>query len=647
MLALPQTRLVLGLLLLLLTRAGAATGGLTARDRELFAWFDRLEFEDFSKATLVRVRTGASMTDYPKGYPNGKPRTVFDEPRAFLLSDANGSFRVLRGDLRPETFQHYGLAAVDDHYVGYRNVTAAQEIAALQKSLAKKESDRSWEDGHFLDDDKLDIPVQAFVLARYLAANHQDKLAAQLLREAERWVKREYHDSPEVTFKSVLQSDFAYALTFQAWMSYADPSQSRREIVRRLRLIAKECDEPRAEEGPYLKPLEAMAAEDEAHPAVSDEDLQKLPPDEQARELVFQLRNHSSEWIKENRAFDRLVALGKPAVPALLAALLDERPIRTIEPRHRLGRPAFPVGLRDVAIQVLDRIADVNFFWIAPYHPVVDSPEHWAGVRQVAADWAAALQKDREAEWFEAYAATQTGEPVNYAQETLERRFPGRVQGAALQQARDVADPAVRTAKVRRLETLDTPEVNAFLREELKRGTTIEWRAAAAHALIAHHDPDATAAMLAEWRALPHPIPPFTDHNAPDSPEPVLRLLLSSDRPEGGRAVMERWPEMTWRDRQHVLWLCSWHLNVETRERGDETRLGIRALLLLAVADDSNPVPRDPKSPDEMTNPEGAADLLTEFWPDEFHFKHTTKPAERAAQLAAVRREGAQAGGAK
>ena len=77
-------------------------------------------------------------------------------------------------------------------------------------------------------------------------------------------------------------------------------------------------------------------------PKIGAEELARLAPGDQARELVFQLRDENPEpdehccrpWpfqpVSSNGALNRLKALGHAAVPALLEALDDDRPTRTV-----------------------------------------------------------------------------------------------------------------------------------------------------------------------------------------------------------------------------------------------------------------------------------------------------------------------------
>ncbi len=177
---------------ILCTAASIASGKgpaapLSSADRQLFAWFDQLGVEDITHARLVRVRDG------PVTYVNNNEREP-DEPRGFLLWEKDGRFRVLLGDLTAMTLEAEGADPGKDDYVGWRAVSLDEETAAILRTLAKKELDGFWDDGHDTYSDRLDLRAQAFVLARYCHAQGRDDLAARLLRRSAHLL-REHGDS--------------------------------------------------------------------------------------------------------------------------------------------------------------------------------------------------------------------------------------------------------------------------------------------------------------------------------------------------------------------------------------------------------------------------------------------------------------------
>jgi hypothetical protein len=657
-------RFIIGLILSAILQAGTVIAAskndtLLPEHLRLFVWFDQLGIEEITKAKLVRVRTGkvAYVGNEEKRHP--------DEPRAFLVSQDGNEFRVVLGDLTAATFKHAGKGPKDDQYVGWREVSIHAEATALLRVLAKKEIDSFWDDGHDIYSDRLDVRAQAFVLARYCAAKGHEAVAARLMRAAADKLEA---TTPE-RFEEELQDEFGFLLRWRAAIAFADASLSRKRLAQLYRSIVENCPGLfRSEVFVQLaETLEEMAAEDERHKQFSSKQFDQLPAADKARELVFHLRDERiatqdmwpRPWPFEptagNGAVEKLKALGFPAVPALLEALRDSRPTRSVVRSHRYGGGAWPQEIRDLASEALNGIAGVNLFWLVPDFGMLPRAAGWEKMIEIAEDWWKTVQTKGELEWLRAHAVGDTG--AHYCLDALARRYPEHFVEAALKSVSEPGDPRSRSEVVKRLSKVEAPETDAFLLRELENGPTLLNRVTAACALQKRQRTAAMQAMLAEWRkladggdapAVQADAKSNWDYFDPESGLPLLEFLLDSDAPEGARAIEETWGRLPTAARERavdlsrVRWFQDGTEISEVDPATPGTRAALERLLIVAVADDTLVSASYPG----IVNPsiaELAASVLAQCHPDKYKFTLKSSKKSRAVQLAKVRRTAAGA----
>jgi hypothetical protein len=149
---------------------------LSKETRELFAWFDRLGFEDTSKAKYIRIRTGDSMK------VNGTERQD-DESLGWLLEDDGPTFRAVLADLTVGLFTKQGKQESETDFCGYREVALEDEARKLRSALKDANYFKIWDESsefHYFD--RIRRRTQIFALARSCAQRQLVPLAEDLLR---------------------------------------------------------------------------------------------------------------------------------------------------------------------------------------------------------------------------------------------------------------------------------------------------------------------------------------------------------------------------------------------------------------------------------------------------------------------------------
>jgi len=449
---------------------------LTAEDRRLFTWFDQLGIEDITHARLVRVRTGNDELVGDAGIRQN------DEPRGFLLWEKEEQFRALLGDLTVATWKREGSPGEKNDYVGWRIVTPETEAEAMLRVLSKKTFDGFREDRHDVYTDRLDLPAQAFVLARYCVAAGKEPLAARLMRATERWARK---GEPSQALDEYLQDAIGGALAWRAMLAMADPQLNRRTQALLFQGILDHCPKSRWERiGATLASLRKMAEEDDAHPTISADEISRLEPADQAREWVFQLRNDNTQmadmWPRPwpfdpspgNGATEKLKALGLAAVPALLAALDDDRPTRSVFRNQRFGGGAMIQTVHENAAPIVNDIAGVNFFWLVHNVGMIKEEERWAGMRALANDWWKTTQEKGDIEWLRARVLAGK-EGAEYCLEAISKRHPEALPGLVNVAIEKTKDPHARAAMVGMLKKVQTRDAIELLMNELKHGPTL------------------------------------------------------------------------------------------------------------------------------------------------------------------------------
>ncbi len=254
----------------------------------------------------------------------------------------------------------------------------------------------------------------------------------------------------------------------------------------------------------YASALDRMAIQEREHGAA--------PSADEIDQLVYDLRNdvgdvfyvpHPSPPRKglSARPGERILALGRRAVPKLIDALTD--PSLTHESADAelvmAELPVQPVQrVGDVALRLLRQIT-FQYLGDSPY----DEPE-WldkmtAIQRKVNAWW---KQNKRMSDFQAVSKAVLDGDITRTASEVLARRYPKQAPEVLQRALAKTSSGVERQSMIEALGLCPGSKALAQLRKVMAKGQVLEMRLTAAEALWPRHPEEALHAMIGEWNRL-------------------------------------------------------------------------------------------------------------------------------------------------
>ncbi len=542
----------LGAGVLILAAVGLTLGGLvwtsepgpTEAERALLDRFDRLGYGAPPDAPFVRVASG-----WWSQYGDGPPQNAY--LGGFLLEEEPDRFTVLTLDLERSTFERTPEETPEHARVGFETVDLTEQVPIVIAALGTDDhGDWPWSIDGMSGSRSLGAWVQATALAAALDRRGEPALAHRILDASARSFESAGVESIDpgtgariqISFGEHVWGTISHHEMWRTVEAFGDPEVTRPELLERLEaLLARFPESGHAERALEMATLlRTMIVEDEAHAASS------RPPDELSEEeriavLVHRLRDQNGHQWSQPGAVDfftgsaeegspaaRLVAIGYPAVPALIDALSDERFTRSVGFHrnfyfsHRVAR----VG--DCARAIIPRIAGRNFYAATDEETRAEIERWWAelrdkGERRVLID--AVARGERES---------------TSLVERLIERYPADALDAIIAGARRAEDPHTRGWLITSTASLEGEALVPFLLEEVRDAPGAFPRMAAASSLHAHGRPEGLAAATSAWRSAASGEPgvaPLTDQRE------IVDALLAVDEPEAIEALADGFAE--------------------------------------------------------------------------------------------------------
>ncbi|MDZ4287877.1 MAG: hypothetical protein U0984_07955 [Prosthecobacter sp.] len=504
------------LVLFLAGRGGwAAAVSVGAEAEECFEWFGTLGFPEVKEAVFAEVRITygrrnaeggqESYTFY--GYVTPRPN------KRFFVLDVNLVQGELPGDDPAAAKMFLPVRYAERSFVDY----ARGQMEALR--TAPKEYRSRF--GALLDQ-----KAEVFFLAYACWRKGEIALAGGLFEEAQKLeIQRFANDAGERTMRQEIERQISHQAMWDAVVRFGGKGFSRRpyalyaalrELAPRtellehfrhfVRLYPGSAHLERAKKTVAM--LEKMVAEDAAHPAITDEELAKLPVEAQVREWIFRLRDthaihQMSEGVsilwpepagvdRKRSAAHRLADIGYPAVPQLIEALVDERFSRSVRCRRSFYFSHEVLTVGDCALQILDQIAGRTF-------RRGDTAEaSRAGVRE----WWGKFQHQGERESLIETIEAGTDDPRPLVTK-LQKKYPEVVEKAVLAGAAKAASDWRLIQYLELAGDLQTDAAGVFLLREANAGKTVMIRAAALRQLWKGDSKEVVPLLVEEWRRFP------------------------------------------------------------------------------------------------------------------------------------------------
>jgi hypothetical protein len=528
---------------------------------EAFSWFSRLGFPDVAGRPYVKVTAGAWSSSL-----NDAPRSKSIE--GFLLSRSNDTFTVLTKDLFVRSFKANLAEPLSHEQIRCEPLALRAEVTSYLELLRNPPKD-PWRNFG----ERLKERSQIFVMAWACERNGYSVLARDLFDEA---VKRSENvtiasnwwgrvttaaekllNRPPKHFGMIeqLERDIGHA---KMWRAVVDCGETN---LSRLQLLGEFCDivnkYPRSQHRDRAKEavqcLTRMIAEDKLHPTLSDAELGNLPVQERVAELVFRLRDQNGHQISQpgwcdifmdyrgntNTAAHKLVRIGYPAVPQLIAALDDSTFTRSVG-FHRgfyFSHTVLTVG--DCASQILQRITGKSFYSPVTTSGYMSRDGKASPTRKAAQEWWAEFQKKGEKQIL--VEATERGDGESPAQaRLLLDRYPADALAPITKGATNASGAWTRDELVQIVARLPGDAPVPFLSQEMVQSPFLQSSVAAAEALYGRGRSEAVTAMIAKWCDLRS-----TNVLSETSDiERLIRFLSDCDQPEAVDALGARMQEL-------------------------------------------------------------------------------------------------------
>jgi hypothetical protein len=460
----------------------------------LFHWFDSLAIEGVAVRPFVRVDTWS-------------PRVPINERQVhtefgFLVSGDEKKGSILKPDLLVISFPNFNPRHAGEREAKVSDVPLDQWAENRFRYLGRIHSNA----------DRLTYApfpryfrTEAFVLSRACAARGLSELSARFFTLA-RSLPANLGGRQTLDFEKELKEEMAEVLTWQAVVAAGDGFTPRTELHRQFGRIEMGFlgtkHHPMATEltGQFATLIEEDLRRMKRTPA----QIGRLPAAKQVEEWIFQLRDqHGGQFSQpgsptvflpgeDDTPAHHLYRLGFAAVPALIEALSDDRPIRAVGYHRDFYFSHRVLRVRDAALQILQRLSGQTFGMATP-------EKRYEGAAAVASMWWDRVRKMGEKEYL--LASVRAGGPhASDHADLLIRKYPNAAFAAIKAGIESSAEPGNLIFSLGRL---GGPRSEALVRELLKRKLDPNAMLAAAR-IVAKKDPaEAVGALAAYLREPP------------------------------------------------------------------------------------------------------------------------------------------------
>ncbi len=520
-------RLSYALLALWLTPTLILAAAPTEQDiKETAAWFDSLGWPDLSGKPYIEITLGQGRIDSKK----------VDGPkiRGFVLSENDQEYHIFSDGTQlhgaspwPSFGSHVAWPACEqiikksaptsppESEVKARVLDLPATVDELLASFRQPLSEDDYHNDRF--GRKISNRTSLFILARFCTRSNHADLAALLdavlpeLSLADSPLRYEENSS----FRNSVERELAQSLMWKAVVDCGNTTVTRPQLLAEFQRIVHDfpASEHHTRAGAMADMLETMVTEDEAH-ARMVKPTEHMTVEEKVHELIFQLRDQNGHQWSQPGSCDifgdmfqeggstpahQLVAIGFPAVPALIEALNDKRLTRSVGYHRDFYFSHFVLSVGDCAEAVLARIAHRNFWVSQTTSGAMQKDGETDKTRREVEAWWTEVGKKGEVAVLE--DGVRAGGDDSYTQaQQLAKVNPEACLAVLHAGIENATSSWIRSNLIRTLASLPSDRVPDALRYQLSHCKSPEGRIAAAAALIDRGDSKGVADMIAEWK---------------------------------------------------------------------------------------------------------------------------------------------------
>ncbi|MGV3660157.1 MAG: hypothetical protein ACO1TE_08225 [Prosthecobacter sp.] len=539
-----------------LPMAGNVKAQVTEEALQCFQWFSTLGYPDVREARWAEVWRDQHSLSGPGDTPQAHTLT------GFITGETETTFTVLTLDLTQATLTkskagtpvHVQTAFEERPFVPM----ARQRLDELEHPPAR---------GFGRHDVCLGHKAEVFFLAYACWRRGEAGLAARLYAQAEKLEHTYTGGSVATTMQEALEIDLGHAAMWDAvvrcggtrlrWRTISfredlEPRVSLLEAFRRIvRLFPRCAHLERAKQSVAM--LERMVAEDKSHPVLAQAQIDQLPQEQRIAELVWMLRDQNGQqWMQPGTcdvlrsasrdrvpsAGHQLVAIGTPAVPALIEALTDERFSRSVGfgRSSHFSHRILTVG--ECAQQILRRISGQNFNRLAATAGELSVEDKRLAIQQSAQAWWEKYQQKGKRQVLVDSIAAGDVQPAPLIQQ-LKAEAPEAVADAVLRGADNARSEGLVRSYIAELDMLKSPAATQRLLKLMQTHPTLIVRLEAAGRLLNQEHPQALPAILHEWGVFP-----AADHNGLATGfQELVDLLAASGAEQAVRRLVAGWDD--------------------------------------------------------------------------------------------------------
>ena len=480
---------------------------LTNERQQAFAWMTKLGYPETKDLKFVLVATGEWSTSGNKAPEN-------QLHYGFLMEEKGTSFKCLMLNLDVQMFEKTRGNTAAYKSVSYEILDLDKETKTLLGKAQETEPGKrmSKHFGYHLSE-----RTQLFLLAWACSRKGLDEAAAKLYDQARSPKYNRYGEDqqkPIKTLQEKVADDLGNIEIRRGVEAFRDLRISRQELYSRFeRMVTNFTNSSHhalaAETATLLK---QMIKEDEEHASVrkNGKPFDQLTNKEQIAELIFQLRNQTSEsgffddifWTmsgKTNTPAHSLVDRGYDAVPQLLEFIEDQRFTRAVEYQGRWASCNKVLRVGECAQKIIESIAGVSF----------NKPNFAKNSRQLTGRelaraeikaWYAELMKKGEKGFLT--EATERGDHNSGEMANrLLKKYPMDALPVLIKVAKAAKDGPVRATIVDLIASCNGEDSLRFLLTEIKEGPLAQPRLTAAEALHKLGRHEGLAAMIEWWKS--------------------------------------------------------------------------------------------------------------------------------------------------